>query len=51
MMESIGNDTNDKRKWFVSFEAPAFRPDKSLLVTVFSEKPLSILAVMPIQGP
>jgi hypothetical protein len=50
MMESVGRDTNDKRKWFVSFDNPAFRPEKPLIVTVLSDKPLSILVVTPNQG-
>jgi hypothetical protein len=51
MMESVGRDTNDKRKWFVSFDNPAFRPEKPLTITVLSDKPLSILALTPNRGP
>ena len=49
-MLSIGHDTRDNRRWFVTFEAPAFLPNKPFRVTAFSEKPLSILAVTPMQG-
>lgn len=50
LVQSVGHDTRDSRRWFVTFESPAFLPNRPLLVTVFSEKPLSILAVTPTQG-
>lgn len=46
-MQSVGHDTSDKRRWFVSFDSPAFRPNKPFLLTAYSEKPLSILAITP----
>jgi hypothetical protein len=46
-MQSVGHDTSDKRRWFVSFDSPAFRPNKPFLLTAYSEKPVSILAITP----
>jgi hypothetical protein len=40
-----GSDKNDRRIGYVSFETPAVRPDKPLLIYVFSSKPLSVLSV------
>lgn len=50
LMQSVGHDTRDNRKWFITFEGPPFLPNKPFLVTAFSEKRLSILTVTPTQG-